>query len=73
MIGIGTMIAFAALFRKRDIFFMLSVAWAFAGIVIKHTESPVPASKTITIAAAICAVLMGIGIIVQIFRKKVYH
>jgi len=69
VVGIG--IALSILIRRQDIYYCLVVAWAFGGILIKRLADAVPVQSVI-IAAIVGVVLIILGIIVQIARRKVY-
>jgi hypothetical protein len=68
----GIVLAFLVLFRKKDIFYPLAVVWALTGIVIKRMDHAGEESWTVMVAALTGAILLVIGMIVQIFRKKIY-
>jgi len=68
---VGIAIALTVILRRQDIFYSLVVDWALLGILIKRLASPVPAQSVI-IVAIIGLVLISLGIVIQLARKKVY-
>lgn len=71
VIVVGIAIALTVILRRQDIFYSLVVDWALLGILIKRLASPVPAQSVI-IVAIIGLVLISLGIVIQLARKKVY-
>jgi len=59
------------LFTRKDIFYCLVVDWALLGILLKRLADSTPVQSVI-VTAIIGMVLITVGIIVQIVRKKVY-
>ena len=70
IIGIG--ITLSVLLTRNDIFYCLVVDWALLGILIKRLSDSTPVQSVI-IVTIVGMVLISIGIIVQIIRKKVYQ
>jgi hypothetical protein len=68
---VGIAIALSILVRRQDIYYCLVVDWALAGILIKRLADTVPVQSVIVVTIA-GLVLITIGIIVQIARRKVY-
>ena len=71
VIIVGIAIALTVLIRRQDIFYCLVVDWALLGIWLKRTADPTPAQGVIIITL-IGLVIITIGIVVQIVRRKVY-
>jgi hypothetical protein len=69
VVAIG--IALSILIRRQDIFYCLVVDWALLGIWIKRQADSIPVQSVITVTI-IGLVLISIGIITQIARRKVY-
>ena len=69
IVGIG--ITLSVLFTRKDIFYCLVVDWALLGILLKRLADSTPVQSVI-VTAIIGMVLITVGIIVQIVRKKVY-
>jgi hypothetical protein len=71
VIIVGIAIALSVLLRRQDIYYCLVVDWALLGILIKRLSSSIPAQSVIIITI-IGLVLITVGIVVQLVRKKVY-
>ena len=71
VIIVGIAIALSVLLRRQDIYYCLVVDWALLGIMIKRLASPIPAQGVIIITI-IGLVLITVGIVVQLVRKRVY-
>jgi len=71
VIIVGIAIALSILLTRKDIFYCLVVDWALLGILLKRLADSTPVQSVI-VTAIIGMVLITIGIIVQIIRKKVY-
>ncbi|MFC2003117.1 hypothetical protein ACFLV4_04145 [Chloroflexota bacterium] len=71
VIIVGIAIALSVLFTRKDIFYCLVVDWALLGILLKRLADSTPVQSVIIISI-IGMVLVSIGIIAQIVRKKVY-
>jgi hypothetical protein len=69
---VGIAITIAMLLRRKDIFYCLVVDWALLGILIKRLSVSAPPDPGIVATTIIGLVLISIGIIVQIVRRKVY-
>ena len=69
VVAIG--IALSILIRRQDIFYCLVVDRALLGIWLKRQADSIPVQSVITITI-IGIVLITIGIITQIARRKVY-
>lgn len=71
VIVVGLAIALAVLFTRNDIFFPAVSIWALLGIIIKR-QATMPVESQIITTAYIAIALLSVGILVQIFRGKVY-
>jgi hypothetical protein len=69
IVGIG--ITLGVLLTRNDIFYCLVVDWALLGILLKRLTDPTPVQSVIIITI-VGMVLITVGIIVQIIRRKVY-
>lgn len=72
VIVVGIAIAIAILIRRKDIFYCLVVDWALLGILLKRLAVQTVPAQSVIIVVIIGLVLVTIGIIAQIARKKVY-
>ena len=72
VIVIGILLALAALFYRRDIFFTLVVDWALLGIYLKRTATDGQATQGIIVTSIVGMVLLTLGILVQLLRRRVY-
>ena len=70
IVGVG--IALVTLFRRRDIFYGLVVDWALLGILLKRLNIDTVPDQSVVVMTVIGLVLVTIGIITQILRRKVY-
>jgi hypothetical protein len=71
VIIVGIAIALSILFTRRDIFYCLVVDWALLGILLKRLADSTPVQSVI-ITAIIGMVVVSLGVIAQIVRRKVY-
>jgi hypothetical protein len=71
VIIMGIVVAFLVMFTRQDIYYCLVVDWAFAGILIKRLADASPAQGVIIVTIA-GLLLITIGIIAQIARKRIY-
>ena len=71
VIIVGIAIALAVLFRRQDIYYCLVVDWALLGILLKRLADPAPV-QSVVVVTIVGLVIITIGILVQLFRKKVY-
>ncbi len=69
VIIVGIAIALSVLFTRKDIFYCLVVDWALLGILLKRLADSTPVQSVIIISI-IGMVLVSIGIIAQIVRKR---
>lgn len=70
MISVATLLTLLMIFRRNNIPYSLVSLWAFAGICIKRSESGTPADSDIIMTTTICMVLIGISIVLQLFRSR---
>ena len=71
VIIVGIAIALSVLFRRQDIYYCLVVDWALLGILLKRLSDPAPVQNVIIISI-VGLVLITVGILVQVARRKVY-
>jgi hypothetical protein len=71
VIVVGIAIALSVLFRMQDIYYSLVVDWALLGILLKRLASSVPV-QSVVVVAIVGLVLITVGILAQLARKKVY-
>ena len=62
MLVVGASIASLVTLTRRDVAYMLVILWAFAGIAVKHTETPVVATAA-WIVTALAALVLVAGIV----------
>ncbi|MFH0769302.1 MAG: hypothetical protein V1932_07025 [Chloroflexota bacterium] len=67
----GIAITLSILFTRKDIFYCLVVDWALLGILLKRLTDSTPVQSVIVITI-IGMVLISVGIIAQIVRRKIY-
>ena len=72
VIVVGIAIALAILIHRKDIFYCLVVDWALAGILIKRLSVETVPAQSVIIVVIIGLVIISLGIIAQIVRRKVY-
>ncbi|MBN1316799.1 MAG: hypothetical protein JXA42_15070, partial [Anaerolineales bacterium] len=65
MLVAGTSIAAAMSITRGDVAYLLVIIWAFIGIAIKHTETPVVATTAWTMT-----VITFIALVVGIFLRR---
>lgn len=70
IVGIG--ITLSVLLTRNDIYYCLVVVWALLGILLKRLDDSTPVQSVI-IVTIVGMVLITVGIIVQIARKRVYQ
>ena len=71
VIIVGMAITLSALFTRKDIFYCLVVDWALLGILLKRLADSTPVQSVI-VTTIVGMVLISVGIITQIARRKVY-
>jgi hypothetical protein len=70
VIAVGVIITLATLFSRNDIFYSIVVIWALVGILLKRiADSSMPDQKVI-ISSIVGMSIVGLGIILQLIRKK---
>jgi hypothetical protein len=72
VIIIGIAISLTVLFNRKDIFYCLVVDWALFGILIKRLNADAVQVQSIITVVVFGLVLISLGIIVQIIRRKAY-
>lgn len=72
VIIIGILITLFILFYRRDIFYCLVVDWALLGILIKRLTVDMVKVQSIITVVSLGLVMISLGVIIQITRKKVY-
>lgn len=72
MIAVGVVLSALMLFRRRDIFYALVVDWAVLGIFLKRSADHSAASQVVAVGAVCALVLVSIGIVIQLARRKIY-
>jgi len=72
VIIIGILSALFVLFYRKDIFYCLVVDWALLGILIKRLTVDIVPMQSIIMVVSLGLVMISLGIIIQITRKKVY-
>ena len=72
VIVIGIAIALAVLFTRKDIFYCLVIDWALIGILIKRLAVEGTPVQSVIVITIVGLVLITVGIIVQIIRRKIY-
>lgn len=70
VIVVGILIAVAMLFRRNDIFYNLVVDWALLGILLKRLSDKNTLAQYVIIITIIGLVIITLGIIFQIIRRK---
>jgi len=60
------------LFYRKDIFYALVVDWAFLGIWVKRNSVDAEPIQIIIVTVLTGIALISLGIVIQLFRKKVY-
>ena len=71
VIIVGIAIALSVLLRRQDIYYCLVVDWALFGILLKRLADLLPV-QNVVIVTIVGLVLITVGILVQLGRKKVY-
>jgi len=71
VIIVGIAITLSVLITRKDIFYCLVVDWALLGILLKRLADSTPVQSVI-VTAIVGMVLISVGIIVQMVRRKVY-
>jgi hypothetical protein len=72
LIAAGVILAIAALVTRNDIFYALVVDWALVGIALKRYVVADPAAQPVLIAALAGIVVVTVGVLIPILRRRVY-
>jgi hypothetical protein len=70
VIAVGVIITLATVFSRNDIFYCLVVIWALVGILLKRIADNSMPDQLVIIASIVGIAIVGLGIIVQLIRKK---
>ena len=70
VIAVGVAITLIILFSRNDIFYCLVVVWALAGILLKRMADSSMPDQSVIIASIAGMSIIGLGIILQLIRKK---
>jgi hypothetical protein len=70
VIAVGVIITLATVFSRNDIFYCLVVIWALVGILLKRMADNSIPDQSVIVASIAGISIIGIGIIVQLIRKK---
>jgi hypothetical protein len=72
VIIVAIVIAFVMLFNRKDIYYVLVVDWALYGIWVKRNSVDAEPIQIIIVTVLTGIALISLGIVIQLFRKKVY-
>ena len=72
VIIVAIVITLIMLFSRKDLFYALVVDWALYGIWLKRSTVDAEPIQSIIIAVLAGIALISLGIVIQLFRKKVY-
>ena len=70
VIAVGVIITLATVFSRNDIFYCFVVIWALVGILLKRIADGSMPDQIVIIASIVGISIVGLGIIVQLIRKK---
>jgi len=70
VIAVGVIITLATVFSRNDIFYCFVVIWALVGILLKRIADNSMPDQLVIIASIAGIAIVGLGIIVQLIRKK---
>jgi hypothetical protein len=70
VIAVGVIITLATVFSRNDIFYCFVVIWALVGILLKRIADNSMPDQLVIIASIVGISVVGLGIIVQLIRKK---
>ena len=70
VIAVGVLITIITLFSRNDIFYCFVVIWALAGILLKRMANNSMPDQLVIIASITGISIIGLGIILQLIRKK---
>jgi len=68
LIIIAALLALVMITWRNDFFYSLVILWAFTGIIIKHSKHFTDVSQNIIMTAAVCIVIIALGMMSR-FRK----
>ena len=60
-------------FLGKDIFYTLVIDWAVLGILLKRTAVGGSEGQGVVVAAIVGVCILSLGILVQVFRRKIYR
>ena len=69
VIVVAVLITGAMLVTRRDAGYGLVVLWALAGIALKRSADPTPASQVVFVAAIVCGAVVAAAIIASVVRS----
>ena len=72
VITVGIAIALSVVFTRKDIYYCLVVDWALLGILLKRLSVATVPDQSVVAVAIAGLVLVTVGIVVQLIRRKVY-
>ena len=72
VIIVGIAITLSVLFTRKDIFYCLVVDWALLGILLKRIAVETTPDQSVIVITIVGMVLVTVGIIIQIIRRKIY-
>jgi len=70
VIAVGVLITLITLFSRNDIFYCFVVIWALVGILLKRMADNSMPDQSVIIASIAGISIIGLGIILQLIRKK---
>ena len=70
VIAVGVVITLVTVFSRNDIFYSLVVLWALVGILLKRMSDNSMPDQSVIIASIAGISIVGLGIIIQLIRKK---
>jgi len=73
VIAVGIAITLGVLFSRNDIYYALVADWAILGILLKRLADTSVQDGAVVITAITGLVLITLGIIMQLFRKKILY
>lgn len=69
VITVGTLITLVMIWSRRDIFYSITVLWAFLGIIIKRMGVPLGTSTYIIVNVVICMAIILLALVLE-FTKR---
>jgi hypothetical protein len=73
VIAVGIAITLGVLFSRNDIYYALVADWAILGILLKRLSDTSVQDGAVVITAIAGLALITLGIIIQLFRKKILY